>query len=235
MNKMDISKYANSPEASTALKVASMNPSTAAAIKMAKLSIPVANKFADMAMPLANKFSASANKFASGLKSSISVPVIPTSEAPATPTAAATPVPPTTSATPTTPVPPSTEPATSTPTTPTSESPATPTDKKEDKPDPPEVSFIQQIRNKITNGEFPSIDFLPPFPAAEVLKIVSSLNNIVQNNLPKVNEYIKLSVDNETAKLKHKLEIENALAEETKNANLENHVDKYISHVLAPS
>jgi hypothetical protein len=104
---------------------------------------------------------------------------------------------------------------------------------KEDKPDPPEISFVQQIRNKITNGEFPSIDFLPPFPAAEVLKIASSLNRIVQNNIVKVDKYANIYMENETAKLKHKLDIENALAEEVKNTKLDKHVDKYIDHVLA--
>ena len=182
---MEMDKYL-SPEA--ALKVASMNPSTAAAIKMAKMSIPVVNKFADTAMPLANKFaatamplanklSASANNFASGLQKA--------------------------------------------------------TAETSDKPDPPEISFIQQIRSKITNGEFPSIDFLPPFPAVEVLKIASSLNKILQNNLVKVDKYSNIYMDNETAKLKHKLDIENALAEEVKNTKLDKHVDKYIDHVLA--
>ena len=106
--------------------------------------------------------------------------------------------------------------------------------KVSDKPDPPEISFIQQISNRMKEGKFPSVDlkFLPPlpaFPQAEVLKIVMSLNKILQDNLETGKKYINVYMENETAQIKHKLDITNALAEEAKNADLEKHVDKYIN------
>lgn len=185
----------NSPEAATALKVASMNPSAAAAIKIAKMSIPVANKFADTAMPFVNKFAASASKFASGL-----TPKAPTaSEASAAPT-------PTTSE--------------------ASEAP------EADKPDPPEISFLQQITDRLKKGDLPSLDFIPPFPAAEFLKIASSLNNLAQDSLENVKEYTQVYMKNETEKIQHKLDLNNVLAEEANNADLKQHVDKYIDHLV---
>lgn len=104
--------------------------------------------------------------------------------------------------------------------------------KDTEKPDPPEISFIQQITNRLKQGHLPSLDFLPPFPAAEVLKIASSFNNLVQDGLENAKEYTKVYVQNETAKMQHRLELNNALAEEAKNADLKQHVDKYIDHLV---
>ena len=195
----------NSPEAATALKVASMNPSAAAAIKIAKMSIPVANKFADTAMPFVNKFAASASKFASGLTPK--APTVPTASTPTT-TAEA-----------------------SASEAPTSEAP-TASEAPTDKPDPPEISFLQQITDRLKKGELPSLDFIPPFPAAEFLKIASSVNNLVQDSLENVKEYTQVYMKNETSKMQHKLDLNNALAEEAKNADLKQHVDKYIDHLV---
>ena len=211
----------NSPEAATALKVASMNPSAAAAIKIAKMSIPVANKFADTAMPFVNKFAASASKFASGL-----TPKAPTTTASTPTTTAPAPTAPTALTAPTTPTVPTPEAP-----TPTSEAP-TASEAPTDKPDPPEISFLQQITDRLKKGELPSLDFIPPFPAAEFLKIASSVNNLVQDSLENVKEYTQVYMKNETAKMQHKLDLNNALAEEAKNADLKQHVDKYIDHLV---
>lgn len=196
----------NSPEAATALKVASMNPSAAAAIKIAKMSIPVANKFADTAMPFVNKFAASASKFASGLTPK--APTVPTTSEASTAEAPTAPA----------------------PTVPTPEAPEA--SEAPDKPDPPEISFLQQITDRLKKGELPSLDFIPPFPAAEFLKIASSVNNLVQDSLENVKEYTQVYMKNETAKMQHKLDLNNALAEEAKNADLKQHVDKYIDHLV---
>jgi len=195
----------NSPEAATALKVASMNPTAAAAIKVAKMSIPVVNKFADTAIPFANKFAASATKF---LQKAAPVP-----QAPPVPDAPGTPE--------TAPVPETALP----------DAPGTP-EAVPDKPDPPEISFLQQITERFKKGHLPSLDFLPPFPAAEVLKIASSFNNLLQDSLENVKEYSKVYMENETAKMQHTLDMNNALAEEAKNTDLKQHVDKYIDHLV---
>ena len=100
----------------------------------------------------------------------------------------------------------------------------------------PELSWFQRIKRDFkTKGNFPKIDplgFLPPFPAVAVLQVLSSVNKLFQDNLPKVGEYATLMIDTEIAKKKHNLELIDALAEQTKHTNVENKVDHYIDHVL---
>jgi len=216
MDKMNT--VLNSPEAATALKVASMNPSAAAAIKVAKMSIPVVNKFADTAMPFANKFAASAMPFANKFAASANNFLQKASTVPEAAKVAPVPEVPTDDK--------------HEPPVPEIAAPTAPEAPETDKPEPPEISFLQQITNRLKKGDLPSLDFLPPFPAAEVLKIASSFNNLVQDSLENVKEYSKVYIQNETAKMQHTLDMNNALAEEAKNADLKQHVDKYIDHLV---
>jgi len=210
-------KYVNTalqtatPYATTALKTAmATNPAASTAYKTA---MPLVTKFANTAIPLANKYAEKASQYVSTLKKETTKD----------------PEPPKESETPKDPVPPN-ESETSPETAP--EAPKDPDTPKDEKPDPPEISFLQQITNRLKQGHLPSLDFLPPFPAAEVLKIASSFNNLVQDTLENGKEYTKVYVQNETAKMQHKLDLNNALAEEAKNADLKQHVDKYIDHLV---
>ena len=203
-------KYVNTalqtatPYATTALKTAmATNPAASTAYKTA---MPLVTKFANTAIPLANKYAEKASQYVSTLKKE-TAPEPPKESEPETPK----------------------DPET-TETTP--EAPKDPETPKDEKPDPPEISFLQQITNRLKQGHLPSLDFLPPFPAAEVLKIASSFNNLVQDTLENGKEYTKVYVQNETAKMQHKLDLNNALAEEAKNADLKQHVDKYIDHLV---
>lgn len=218
-------KYVNTalqtatPYATTALKTAmATNPAASTAYKTA---MPLVTKFANTAIPLANKYAEKASQYVSTLKKETTKdPVSPKeSETPKDP------VPPNESETsPETPK--ESEPETA------PEAPKDPETPKDEKPDPPEISFLQQITNRLKQGHLPSLDFLPPFPAAEVLKIASSFNNLVQDTLENGKEYTKVYVQNETAKMQHKLDLNNALAEEAKNVDLKQHVDKYIDHLV---
>jgi hypothetical protein len=220
-------KYVNTalqtatPYATTALKTAmATNPAASTAYKTA---MPLVTKFANTAIPLANKYAEKASQYVSTLKKETAKEL----EAPKDPVPTDTPndIPKDPETSPETP-----KESETTETTP--EAPKDPETPKDEKPDPPEISFLQQITNRLKQGHLPSLDFLPPFPAAEVLKIASSFNNLVQDTLENGKEYTKVYVQNETAKMQHKLDLNNALAEEAKNVDLKQHVDKYIDHLV---
>jgi hypothetical protein len=171
-----------------------------------------------------------------------STPITPTDpNTPITPTDPSTPITPTdpNTATPSTPTPmKTTDPNTATPST-----PITPTDHNTD-PEPDEdISFIDQIRKEAKEGKFKklsesikeSIPSLPPFPAAAVLQIVTTLSGIFQQNIGKVSEYANTVLKLEMAKKKHQLELNDAFAEKATGPALDEHMGKYVDTVLSRS
>jgi hypothetical protein len=99
-----------------------------------------------------------------------------------------------------------------------------------------ELSFWSQIQKDAKSGNFEnlakSLPSLPPFPAAEVMKILTSLNELYQQNFPKIGQFATIYIDNEVTKKKNELELNQALAEQTKKTDLDKHMDIYIQHVL---
>jgi len=99
-----------------------------------------------------------------------------------------------------------------------------------------ELSFWSQIKKDAKSGNFEnlakSLPSLPPFPAAEVMKILTSLNELYQQNFPKIGQFATIYIDNEVTKKKNELELNQALAEQTKKTDLDKHMDIYIQHVL---
>jgi hypothetical protein len=116
-----------------------------------------------------------------------------------------------------------------------SESDTKDTDSETDTEPEKEISWFQQIKSDFKKGSFPKVDpfgFLPPFPAATALQVMASLNTIFQENIGKVNKYANVYIDNEIAKKKHELDLENSLAEQITDASLKHKVDAYVDHVL---
>jgi len=106
----------------------------------------------------------------------------------------------------------------------------------ESKPETDELTIFQEIKKKIKDGDFSdiikSLPSPPPFPTAIVMQIISSLNDIFQQNIGKISKFAENAIDAELEKKKNELSLTKALGEQATKTNLEEHMPAYINHVM---
>ena len=102
--------------------------------------------------------------------------------------------------------------------------------------EPDELSIFEQIKKKAKEGDFSdivkSLPSPPPFPTAIVMQIVSTLNDIFQQNVGKISTFATTAIDTEVAKQKNKLKLNNDMAERATGEALDKHLNIYVTQAL---
>ena len=108
-------------------------------------------------------------------------------------------------------------------------------EKEEKDPENPEVSIFKQLSNDFKEGNFPKAALIPPLPSGIVMQIIGSLNQLFQENFPKVGKLASIYIDKEVLEKENELKLNEALAEQVKKTDLDKHMDVYIKSVLNKS